>query len=111
MRDMKITAHITDQARLDLISRCGSPSAGSNPPMSAVEEQFGRMAFNLVARNQDDHVKSIAFLMNQQGEWSLAPAFDVTCISNPSGTWTATPPMTLNGKRNGFTDADLDACA
>ena len=80
-------------------------------PMAAVEEQFRRMVFNLVARNQDDHVKNIAFLMNQQGEWSLAPAFDVTYSYNPSGSWTATHQMTLNGKREGFTLADFEACA
>ena len=34
-------------------------------PMSAIEEQFRRMAFNIVARNQDDHVKNIAFLMDK----------------------------------------------
>lgn len=80
-------------------------------PMAAVEEQFRRMVFNLVARNQDDHVKNIAFLMNKQGEWSLAPAFDVTYSYNPSGSWTATHQMTLNGKRDGFTTADFEACA
>ncbi len=80
-------------------------------PMAAVEEQFRRMVFNVVARNQDDHVKNIAFLMNQQGEWSLAPAFDVTYSYNPSGSWTATHQMTLNGKRDGFTLADFEACA
>ena len=80
-------------------------------PMAAVEEQFRRMVFNIVARNQDDHVKNIAFLMNQQGEWSLAPAFDVTYSYNPAGSWTATHQMTLNGKRDGFVLADFDACA
>jgi len=80
-------------------------------PMAAVEEQFRRMVFNVVARNQDDHVKNIAFLMNQQGEWSLAPAFDVTYSYNPSGSWTATHQMTLNGKRDGFAVADFEACA
>lgn len=80
-------------------------------PMAAVEEQFRRMVFNIVARNQDDHVKNIAFLMNKQGEWSLAPAFDVTYSYNPSGSWTATHQMTLNGKRNAFTAEDFAACA
>jgi len=80
-------------------------------PMAAVEEQFRRMVFNLVARNQDDHVKNIAFLMNQSGEWSLAPAFDVTYSYNPSGTWTAMHQMTLNGKRDGFTREDFAAGA
>ncbi len=36
-------------------------------PMAALEEQFRRMVFNIVARNQDDHVKNIAFLMNKAG--------------------------------------------
>ena len=80
-------------------------------PMAAVEEQFRRMVFNIVARNQDDHVKNIAFLMDKQGAWSLAPAFDVTYSYNPSGSWTATHQMTLNGKRDGFTLEDFAACA
>ncbi len=80
-------------------------------PMAAVEEQFRRMVFNVVARNHDDHVKNIAFLMNKQGEWSLAPAFDVTYSYNPSGAWTSTHQMTLNGKRDGFTRGDFESCA
>lgn len=81
-----------------------------NLPMAAVEEQFRRMVFNIMARNQDDHVKNIAFLMDKQGRWSLAPAFDVTYSYNPSGAWTATHQMTLNGKRDGFTRDDFEAC-
>lgn len=80
-------------------------------PMAEVEEQFRRMVFNIVARNQDDHVKNIAFLMNRQGEWSLAPAFDLTYSYNPSGAWTATHQMTLNGRSDGFTRQDFKACA
>ena len=49
--------------------------------------------------------------MNKQGEWSLAPAFDVTYSYNPSGSWTATHQITLNGKRDGFTMEDFAACA
>lgn len=80
-------------------------------PMAAVEQQFRRMLFNVVARNQDDHVKNIAFLMDREGEWSLAPAFDVTYSYNPSGAWTARHQMTLNGKADDFTRADFRACA
>ena len=79
-------------------------------PMAAVEEQFRRMVFNIVARNQDDHVKNIAFLMDRQGRWSLAPAFDVTYSYNPSGAWTSTHQMTVNGKRDGFTLEDFRTC-
>ena len=77
----------------------------------AVEEQFRRMAFNVVARNQDDHVKNIAFLMDRSGRWSLAPAFDVTYSYNPSGPWTGVHQMSLNGKRDGFAGDDFVACA
>lgn len=79
--------------------------------MAAIEEQFRRMLFNIVARNQDDHVKNIAFLMDQRGTWSLAPAFDITYSFNPNGLWTATHQMSVNGKRDGFTLADFNACA
>ncbi len=82
-----------------------------NLPMSSIEEQFRRMAFNIVARNQDDHVKNIAFLMNKQGLWALAPAYDVTYSYNSVGAWTATHQMTMNAKRDAFTLSDFDACA
>ena len=79
--------------------------------MEAVEEQFRRMVFNVVARNQDDHVKNIAFLMDRRGRWSLSPAFDVMYAYNPSGRWTANHQMSLAGKREGFTLEDLKAVA
>ncbi|MGA0369431.1 MAG: type II toxin-antitoxin system HipA family toxin [Kiritimatiellia bacterium] len=76
----------------------------------AIEQQFRRMVFNILARNQDDHVKNIAFLMDRKGKWSLSPAFDVTYSYNPTGDWTSAHQMTLNGKRDGFTLADFEAC-
>ena len=79
--------------------------------MDDIEEQFRRMVFNVVARNQDDHVKNIAFLMDKEGQWSLSPAFDVMYSYNPSGIWTASHQMSLAGKRDGFTPDDLRAVA
>ena len=76
---------------------------------AAAEQMFRRMLFNIVGRNQDDHVKNIAFLMDRSGTWSLAPAFDMTYSYNPSGSWTATHQMTLNGVRDNFTMADVRA--
>lgn len=80
-------------------------------PMSALEQQFRRMAFNLIARNQDDHVKNIAFLMDRGGNWGLSPAFDVTHNHNPDGDWTLRHQMAVNGKRDGFEIEDLLRCA
>ena len=65
------------------------------------------MVFNVMARNQDDHTKNIAFLMNQNGKWSLSPAFDMMYSYNPSGQWTNQHQMTVNGKRDRFTREDL----
>ena len=80
-------------------------------PMSDVEQQVRRAALNLMARNQDDHVKNIAFLMDRSGQWSLSPAFDLTYSFNPSGAWTAKHQMTMNGKRENFTLEDFKRCA
>ena len=80
-------------------------------PMRSIEEQFRRMAFNIIARNQDDHVKNIAFLMDKSGNWSLSPAFDMTYSFNPYGSWTASHQMSMNSKRDDFTLDDFKACA
>ena len=79
--------------------------------MDAIEQQFRRMVFNIVARNQDDHTKNIAFLMDRSGTWSLAPAYDVIYSYNPTGQWTSRHQMSCNGKLDGFTVGDLNECA
>ena len=79
--------------------------------MRSIEELYRRMVFNILARNQDDHVKNIAFLMDKTGSWSLAPAFDLTYSFQPTGHWTSTHQMTMNGKRDNFTLEDFRACA
>lgn len=78
-------------------------------PQDRIAQMFRRAVFNIVARNQDDHVKNIAFLMNRRGEWALAPAFDISYSYNPSGAWTSQHQMSLGGKRDGFSMADLIA--
>jgi serine/threonine-protein kinase HipA len=76
-------------------------------PADDIEQQFRRAIFNVLIRNQDDHVKNIAFLMNQKGEWRLSPAFDVVHAYNPTGDWTQQHQMSLNGKRDKFEFSDL----
>jgi serine/threonine-protein kinase HipA len=96
-------AHSYEQAS-QVVQRLGLP-------VEAREELFRRMAFNVIARNQDDHVKNIAFLMDREGTWSLAPAFDMTYAYQPEGRWTSSHQMSLNGKRDDFTFADFEAVA
>ena len=73
-------------------------------PHPDMTELFRRAVFNLVARNQDDPPKNTAFLMDRHGTWRLAPAFNLTYVHN---LWTNRHQMSLAGKRDGFTPADL----
>jgi serine/threonine-protein kinase HipA len=74
-------------------------------PPAALEEAYRRAVFNLVAVNQDDHVKNFAFLMERDGVWRLAPAYDLTFAKG--ARFTRAHQLTLGGKADGFTRADL----
>ena len=75
------------------------------------EELFRRMCFNVIARNQDDHTKNISFLMNRDGDWSLAPAYDLTYAYRPESGWTKSHQMTINGKYDRIFRSDLTSVA
>jgi serine/threonine-protein kinase HipA len=53
--------------------------------MRDVEQVFRRMVFNVLAHNRDDHVRQHTYLMDDKGEWRLAPAFDLTFAHGPGG--------------------------
>ena len=74
-------------------------------PMGMIEQQVQRTIFNLVACNQDDHVKNFAFIMDRQGKWSLTPAYDL-CHAEGSD-FTRTHQLSLNGEKKHFSMADL----
>jgi hypothetical protein len=46
---------------------------------------FERVVFNVIFNNRDDHPKNFAYLMSANGNWSLAPAFDITFCDGPGG--------------------------
>ena len=73
----------------------------------AKSQTFRRMAFNVMARNCDDHTKNFAFLLKQGHSWQLAPAYDVTHAYNPKGEWTYQHLMSVNGKFQDITRVDL----
>lgn len=66
-----------------------------------------RMIFNVVSRNHDDHSKNFAFLLNENHDWRLAPAFDLAYSYKPGSTWVDRHWMTLNGKRDDFVRKDF----
>lgn len=80
-------------------------------PFQEAVQLYRRMVFNVVARNQDDHTKNISFTMDPGGRWQLSPAYDVTYAYNPSGIWTNSHQLTIQGKVDRFTRNDLLAVA
>lgn len=68
---------------------------------------YRRMVFNIVARNQDDHAKNFGFILKQNKSWELAPAFDLAYSYRPDSKWVNSHQLTLNGKRDEFTQAEL----
>jgi serine/threonine-protein kinase HipA len=55
---------------------------------------FRMMIFNILAHNRDDHVKNFAFMLDPQGVWQAAPAYDLTFAQGPGGEHT----MTVSGE-------------
>ncbi|MDR1292248.1 MAG: type II toxin-antitoxin system HipA family toxin [Clostridiales Family XIII bacterium] len=97
--------HVNDYAGLiDVIRRLGLPER-------AETEAFRRMAFNHLAMNCDDHSKNFAFLMDDDGKWSLSPAYDVTFAYNSQNLWLKEHLMGVDGKFAGVTPDDLIAFA
>ena len=76
-------------------------------PYSDAEQLFRRMIFNVIGSNNDDHTKNISFLMNETGQWSLSPAYDVTFAYNPSNLWLSQHQLSINNKRRDITRNDL----
>ena len=72
-----------------------------------LEQQFRRAVFNVIARNHDDHVKNFSFLMDQQGNWKISPAYDITYSYKPGGPWTSVHQSSINGKFDDFKRNDL----
>lgn len=72
-----------------------------------IEQLYRRMVFNVLAVNQDDHVKNISFLMDKRGVWKLSPAYDVTFSYDAGNKWLSAHQMLINGKKENITLDDL----
>lgn len=78
-----------------------------NLGQDSIEQLYLRMVFNVLARNPDDHVKNLSFLMNRRGRWSLAPTYDVTYANDPGNKWPSRHQMTIAGKAENIGLDDL----
>ncbi len=79
-------------------------------PSSDIEQFYRRMIFNVLAVNQDDHVKNISFLMDRNGTWTLSPAYDVTFAFDSGNKWLQAHQMTINGKKSNILMDDMIVC-
>jgi len=73
----------------------------------AAEQMFRRMVFNVLARNCDDHTKNFSFLLKQNQEWVLAPAYDICHAYRPDSYWVSQHALSVNGKRKNISRDDL----
>jgi serine/threonine-protein kinase HipA len=46
---------------------------------------FTLAVFNVLAHNRDDHARQFSFIMQRDGTWHMAPAYDLTCSPGPGG--------------------------
>lgn len=80
-------------------------------PYTDAEQLFRRMVFNVMAKNCDDHTKNFSFMMDQNGAWKLAPAFDLCHAYRPDSSWVSQHSLSINGKRKDISRDDLLAVA
>ena len=62
--------------------------------------EIRRMIFNIIARNHDDHSKNFGYMLDNQHQWQLAPAYDLAYSYKPGSPWISSHWMKLNGKRS-----------
>ena len=76
------------------------------------EQLFRMMVFNVLGGNIDDHDKNVSFLMDKQGRWSLAPAYDMVYSIDPNTLGIQKGQfMSIKGKVLDITEKDLLAIA
>jgi serine/threonine-protein kinase HipA len=82
-----------------------------NLPYPQHEQLYRRMLLNVMGRNCDDHTKNFAFIMNENGEWKLSPAYDVCHAYRPASPWVSKQSLSIHGKRENINKNDLLAVA
>jgi serine/threonine-protein kinase HipA len=71
----------------------------------SLRQAFQRMVFNVMALNQDDHVKNLSFHMDPSGIWKLTPAYDITFAYGQG--WTRAHQLRIRDQMTGIRESDL----
>jgi serine/threonine-protein kinase HipA len=78
-----------------------------NCPEEDITEAFRRMVFNYAFQNCDDHSKNFSFIMDNNQNWRLSPAYDITFAYNPNNMWLKEHLMGVMGKYSEVTKKDF----
>ena len=65
---------------------------------STKDQLFRTMVFNVLSRNVDDHTKNFGFQMDENGDWSMSPAYDITFTYNENFKRITPHFLSINGK-------------
>lgn len=58
--------------------------------MNEVVKAYKIAVFNLFTHNRDDHAKNFSYLLDEDNNWKLAPAYDLTFSFGPGGEHSTT---------------------
>ena len=87
----------------DLFSTCRQLSI----PQEELNELYLRMVFNVFSNNTDDHAKNFSFIMEKDGSWHIAPAYDLCFILKTAVIPEKRHEFSIRGKHEDITSADL----
>lgn len=67
----------------ETLIRATAHISGNN--QQQLQRAYRQAVFNVAFNNRDDHTKNFSFVLNQQQEWQLSPAYDLTYNEGPNG--------------------------
>lgn len=77
-------------------------------PPTEIRQLFRSMVMNVLGGNVDDHNKNFSFLMGDDGQWHVSPAYDYTfSIDTEAPYYVNRHSMTVNNKTENITAEDL----
>jgi serine/threonine-protein kinase HipA len=97
-------AHESDYGRWSYHGLVDAISKRSADPDGDLKELFGRMVFNILVYNNDDHPRNFGFLRAERG-WNLSPLYDVVPATVNSQTYALAMTVGTEGKKASLANA------
>ncbi len=75
------------------------------------KELFRRMIFNVLTKNTDDHTRNFSFIMDNNGDWKLSPAYDLVYTYQKDDLQNCEHKLSVNGERFSISIEDIFSVA